>query len=434
MKKWSKIIMLAFFVGISSQIRLTVLTDGFIVALSVLIMSVFIFCFEDIKPRHLIFTCGIISPFMRFIRECSNMEFNNAVITIIPDAVFFFTYGIIYTFIYNRVLKKPKSIVNFPFVIMFCDSVSNVAELLVRSILSHKTILNLESLGIIIAIAVIRTFIIHMIVFSIEVYSDVLVAHEMDKEFRKLVLNAAKLEGEVHIMEKNISEMEYITKKAYDLYKTLDQQTGVFPELKKTSLDIARLTHEVKGDYMGVVDMLKTQFIYDIKKNGMEMSDIMNIKVKDFEAQMRNGNYDVPISVKIKSNFYVRPYFEMISVMRNLTTNSVEAFENKQGKIKIYIYEDRDFYIIEHHDNGPGISEDIIGDIFVDGYSTKFDEETGNIQRGLGLALVKDYVEKIFGGSIFVKSELGKYTLITIKIPKEIVRSWEVRCNEVLSD
>ena len=78
-------------------------------------------------------------------------------------------------------------------------------------------------------------------------------------------------------------------------------------------------------------------------------------------------------------------------------------------------------YVISVRDNGPGIPEDEIGNIFLEGYSTKFDPVTGNIERGLGLSLVKDYVENDFGGEIKIDSQVGKYTVFTVTIPKGMV-------------
>ena len=65
--------------------------------------------------------------------------------------------------------------------------------------------------------------------------------------------------------------------------------------------------------------------------------------------------------------------------------------------------EDKAYCVIEIKDNGPGIPEDEKEYIFVPGYSTKFDEETGDINRGVGLTLAKDLITDQFDGYI----ELG---------------------------
>ena len=110
----------------------------------------------------------------------------------------------------------------------------------------------------------------------------------------------------------------------------------------------------------------------------------------------------------------------MISIIRNLVTNSVKAIDSEPGG-EIIIYsrrssESSEIIEIGVRDNGPGIDEDSREDIFVSGYSSKFDYETGYIQRGLGLYLVKTYVEDDWGGSITVDSDGMTYTDIRMKI------------------
>ena len=72
----------------------------------------------------------------------------------------------------------------------------------------------------------------------------------------------------------------------------------------------------------------------------------------------------------------------------------------------------------EIKDTGSGMSEETVSYIFRPGFSTKYDEVTGNSNRGIGLTLVKDIVEGYFEGSIHVTSLLGIGTKFIIQIPK----------------
>ena len=54
--------------------------------------------------------------------------------------------------------------------------------------------------------------------------------------------------------------------------------------------------------------------------------------------------------------------------------------------------------------------------LFQVGYSTKFDPETGNINRGVGLPAVKSLTEEL-GGSVSVESQPEKGTVFTFSIP-----------------
>ena len=51
MVKIKKTIYIAIFVSLASQIRFNFITDGFIIAMSVAVMAIFIYCYEDLSPR-----------------------------------------------------------------------------------------------------------------------------------------------------------------------------------------------------------------------------------------------------------------------------------------------------------------------------------------------------------------------------------------------
>jgi two-component system CitB family sensor kinase len=67
-------------------------------------------------------------------------------------------------------------------------------------------------------------------------------------------------------------------------------------------------------------------------------------------------------------------------------------------------------------DNGPGIPQDRLEQVFVDGYSTK--APRGDLRRGVGLALVHRLVTRS-GGSIVVTSQDG--TRFDVRLPLDLL-------------
>lgn len=112
-----------------------------------------------------------------------------------------------------------------------------------------------------------------------------------------------------------------------------------------------------------------------------------------------------------------------MAVLKNLVNNAIEAIETKKKSGTIHIIEKReeDRFVFRVLDDGPGISGRHLPNIFKMGYSTKFDERTGNIYRGVGLCGVKNAVEEQFKGSICVKSTMGKGTEFRIEIPAAVL-------------
>ncbi|MBZ2174036.1 GHKL domain-containing protein [Schnuerera sp. xch1] len=105
----------------------------------------------------------------------------------------------------------------------------------------------------------------------------------------------------------------------------------------------------------------------------------------------------------------------LVIIIGNLIENAFEATvkENKDNKrVSLSIDELEDKIEITINDNGLGIEKEYIEKIFERGYSTKSEN------RGIGLALVKEKVEKLYG-VIKVSSSIGEGTTFKVIIPKE---------------
>ncbi|MGO1372310.1 MAG: sensor histidine kinase, partial [Senegalia sp. (in: firmicutes)] len=114
-------------------------------------------------------------------------------------------------------------------------------------------------------------------------------------------------------------------------------------------------------------------------------------------------------------NFYTSRHYELISILRNILTNSIEAMN--EGKIELIHTKNNSSHIFVIKDSGKGIKEKDIKNIFKAGFSTKINYNTGDISRGLGLNLVKKLIEKDFNGKISVFSLENIGTTFTIAIP-----------------
>ncbi len=82
-------------------------------------------------------------------------------------------------------------------------------------------------------------------------------------------------------------------------------------------------------------------------------------------------------------------------------------------KILRFFYQQKsehDQVLIEVKDNGKGIPEDIIGNIFIPFFTTRSEGS------GIGLSLSRQII-RLHGGNISVKSRPGVETLFTLKLP-----------------
>jgi two-component system CitB family sensor kinase len=99
----------------------------------------------------------------------------------------------------------------------------------------------------------------------------------------------------------------------------------------------------------------------------------------------------------------------LLSVLGNLVDNAVDAAgadpaERHPRQVVVKLVGSASEVSLSVWDNGPGIPDDRLEQVFVDGYSTK--APRGGLRRGVGLALVHRLVARA-GGSIVVTSQEG---------------------------
>jgi hypothetical protein len=246
--------------------------------------------------------------------------------------------GIIYTLIYKYIVRKPKNIRNFPLIIFICDISSNMAEMTARCIVFDRMIFTVTIITSLFVIAFVRTILTQMVIIAIEAYSNFLVNKEHDAEYKKLLTQASIFEGELHVMEKNLVEIEDIMKKAYELHQSMSHIDAP-KELQDTSLEIAKNAHEVKGDYMSVIGVLKETYVGGFGDKGMSIHDIVALERANVLSLIRSRGYHIDVSMKIKADFRVTKSFKMMSIIRNLLTNSAEAIGERGGRISISVTE-----------------------------------------------------------------------------------------------
>lgn len=102
-------------------------------------------------------------------------------------------------------------------------------------------------------------------------------------------------------------------------------------------------------------------------------------------------------------------------IITNLLANAIEACENSpQKKIIVSLEKVADMIELRVKDSGLGIAPENITKVFLPFFSTKKENGRG---LGIGLSSTKNIIEKDFGGSIEVVSQIGQETEFIIKLP-----------------
>ncbi len=148
-------------------------------------------------------------------------------------------------------------------------------------------------------------------------------------------------------------------------------------------------------------------------------NDIYPIVAKSFDllkqqAQKKN------IQLVYEGNDDFRAVFDknlMEIVVRNLLSNAIK-FSKPGDKVVVKAEKTKDFYEVSVSDQGVGMTDEDIRKIFSE--TEKMESKIGTNREkgtGLGLIIVKEFIQKN-NGQLYIKSEEGKGTTFTFKLPK----------------
>lgn len=227
-----------------------------------------------------------------------------------------------------------------------------------------------------------------------------------------------------------------ILKKRIKLHSTFEDLQK--DELLKTS--IFKVTHEIKNPlaviqgYLTLFDpndsdkckryskILKTEVnnalivlkdfsdIHNMKiiKKQMNFNELL-IEIKESIIPFFN-NKRINLNIDSEKNIYINAdYNRLKQVFINILKNSSEALP-ANGKITINSYKNSNKLIVTIKDNGCGMDDETINNIFTPFYSKK------SSGTGLGLCLSKEIIEN-HGGTIKYTSKINEWTLVKIIIP-----------------
>ncbi len=101
-------------------------------------------------------------------------------------------------------------------------------------------------------------------------------------------------------------------------------------------------------------------------------------------------------------------------IFRNLVNNAIKF--TLAGMVRVDVWAESGDIFIKVKDEGIGIPEEALPNMFQRFYRTQTAVEKGIAGTGLGLYMVKESVEN-YNGKITVESELGKGTTFTVRLP-----------------
>ncbi|SHK58281.1 ATP-binding protein [Paramaledivibacter caminithermalis] len=415
MQQLKRMFFVAIIVSIGAQFYLNFFVEGFIITFSVILLPLLLYKNHSLNPILTCIITGIASPLLRiFVIFISIRDFKESIYLVSPDVAFYFTYGFVFYYLYTS--YDNKNLTRFAITVLSSDFLSNLVEISVRT---HIVGLEGKIVKGLFIIALVRCVIVISIIITFKRYRSFLKTQEHEARYRRLMLLTSIFESETYFMNKNMKYIEDIMKKTFKAYR-LSTEKDIPKEFQDIILDLSKDIHEIKKDYIRVIKGLEQIFTNKLKIEKMSIKDMVNILAINTNEYIENEDWNIEFKYKVKCDVFVKDHYYLMSILRNLINNGIEACKDVSNPNINLIIEDEDEKIkIYISDNGVGIKEDHMDYIFNPGFSTKFDKETGDISRGVGLTLVNNLVSDHFDGKIEVKSNLGKGTTFIITIDRD---------------
>ena len=427
MNNIKKTFVVTVIVALTSQIYLDIIVSDFKISLGIIFLGIFLFINRKINAIAIGVLAGVSVYLLRVLEFSIGIGIvKDVYINYFPEIFFYTFYGVIFSLLIKR--NSSYNINKYFIIILFSDYFANLIELYIRvngELFTDK----FESIGLLLLIAAIRSSVVWLVLNSFKYYKMLLIKEEHEQRYKKLLWLTSRLKAEMYWAEKSMNNIENVMSSAYNLYGKInsDEESETWAD---NAITIAKDVHEIKKEFgmivRGVEEITENKFNDD----GIDFVELIKILQESIKNEIAYKKLDINLEINIFENFFTKKHYYLMSIFRNLMMNSLDAiissFNVKEktsmiDAITLTHKVSKTHHIFSIKDTGCGIKKEDINHIFSAGFSTKIDYSTGNINRGLGLSLVQDIVEKYLKGKIDVHSVEGEGTTFHISILKQVL-------------
>jgi len=196
--------------------------------------------------------------------------------------------------------------------------------------------------------------------------------------------------------------------------KLLEKQTG--EEHKKYTEIISGTSSTMLQLINDLLDISKIESgKLELNKNEIDYIAFVerNIKMNDFFA--KNKNIGITSELEIQDQILSFDDGKIDQVLNNLIGNAIK-YSNPDTTITVKVFRENNQIITQIIDNGQGIPEQEISDIFRPFKRSSVRPTNGESSHGLGLAIVKKIIEG-HNGQVGVSSVVGKGSIFYFTLP-----------------
>ena len=183
-------------------------------------------------------------------------------------------------------------------------------------------------------------------------------------------------------------------------------------DVNKSTRYVEILKEEINRTLELLKDFLNFSKI-EIKKEEMDIEMLLEDTYEGFKNYVLASGINISFDGVDDEVYIYGDYKRLKQVFLNLIKNSMEAIKEKKindGLIRISCKNNNDYFNITLEDNGIGIDNNTLKDMYKPFYTTKQDG------TGLGVCFSKEVIDSHLG-SIKYYTEYGKWTKVIINLP-----------------
>ncbi len=420
-------------VVVFSQVYLSALTTGFRISAAPVIYPILLMRLDDGRRRP---TAGIAAFLAVLAVRCAiacaqGVSLAAALIQEYHGGLFYLCYDAILCLLISdrRSVRPPRLF----FSLFLCDMASNLLDFLTSGdivpadIFDASAVVGVVAAGL--ALALIRALAACTVLWILSLREQVLIHRQEAERYRQLFVMAADLKTELYFLKKDAEDIEKVTMNAYRVYERLSE----LPEQKDMaalSLSVARDMHEIKKDNLRIIRGLESEVEGAYNQREMRLSELLELLSVSTRQMLGAQQSGIRLICRCETDLVVREHYRLLSILKNLVMNAVEAIQSGKGHgtVEVDCRTEGEYLTVCVTDDGPGIPPRVLPYLFRLGYSTKFDSQTGDVNRGVGLPAVKAIAEEL-GGEVTVVPDMAAGAAFRVQLSLALL---EGGCHEDL--
>ncbi len=190
--------------------------------------------------------------------------------------------------------------------------------------------------------------------------------------------------------------------------KLSDDQTMIVQKINEASLRLNKMITSILDTDALENDRVKL-FIEDVS-----ITPLTQQVIKSFEKQALKKNIQLFFHADSENHLVKGESLFLVQILENLLSNAIKFSEhNKRIDVDLRAVDKK--VLISIKDQGPGLTQDDLAMLFKKFQRLSAKPTGDESSTGLGLSIVKKYVE-LMGGRVWCQSEYGKGATFTVEL------------------